>query len=108
MSWTSSKSVWRSSGRKTRLHRLRHHQPFLGQPKPAWSLEKGSNGSPLLHPDHADVPMMSLGGRSTWSTTFHAYGVFVSLTDTVYYFGDIEVLRNCREQRYPPASRSGP
>jgi len=37
---------------------------------------------------------MDLGGKSTWSTTFHTYGVLVTPTDTVYYLDDIEVLRH--------------
>ena len=66
---------------------------FWAQPKPAWTEEKGADGKPLHH-GHADVPMMNLGGKSTWSTTFHTYGVLITPTDTVYYFDDIEVLRH--------------
>tara|TARA_R110002096_G_scaffold59069_2_gene148312 strand:- start:3439 stop:5400 length:1962 start_codon:yes stop_codon:yes gene_type:complete len=40
----------------------------------------------------ADI--MNLGGKSYWSTTFHTYGVFIGLEETVYYFDDIEVLRH--------------
>lgn len=40
------------------------------------------------------VPMMELGGKSYWSSTFHTYGVRVGLDETVYYFDDIEVLRH--------------
>ncbi|MDA3799589.1 MAG: family 16 glycosylhydrolase [Kiritimatiellae bacterium] len=40
------------------------------------------------------APMMKLGGKSYWSTTFHTYGVYVDEKDTVYYFDDIEVLRH--------------
>lgn len=50
------------------------------------------------------VPIMELGGRSYWSSTFHTYGVYVGLDDTVYYFDDIEVLRhptNGVSIRYP-------
>lgn len=43
---------------------------------------------------HTRPPMMELGGKSYWSTTFHTYGVYVDATDTVYYFDDIEVLRH--------------
>jgi hypothetical protein len=53
------------------------------------------------HPDGAEkknvtrrVPIMELGGRSYWSTTFHTYAVKIGLDDTVYYFDDIEVLRH--------------
>jgi hypothetical protein len=40
------------------------------------------------------VPMMELGGKSYWSTTFHTYGVYIGLEETVYYFDNIEVLRH--------------
>jgi hypothetical protein len=43
--------------------------------------------------DHIDVPMMELGGKSSWSTTFHTYGVKITPTDTIYYFDDLEVFR---------------
>lgn len=43
---------------------------------------------------HTRVPMMELGGKSYWSTTFHTYGVYVDATDTVYYFDNHEVLRH--------------
>ena len=43
---------------------------------------------------HTRPPMMELGGKSFWSTTFHTYGVYVDQKDTVYYFDDIEVLRH--------------
>lgn len=38
--------------------------------------------------------IMELGGRSYWSTTFHTYGVFIGLEETVYYFDDTEVFRH--------------
>lgn len=44
--------------------------------------------------DHVDVPVMDLGGKSSWSTTFHTYAVKITKTDTIYYFDDIEVLRH--------------
>ena len=50
------------------------------------------------------VPIMELGGKSYWSSTFHTYGLYVGLDDTVYYFDDIEVLRhptNSVSIRYP-------
>lgn len=40
------------------------------------------------------VPMMEIGGKSYWSTTFHTYAVRIDLDDTVYYFDDIEVFRH--------------
>jgi hypothetical protein len=42
----------------------------------------------------ARPPIMKLGGKSYWSTTFHTYGVRIGLKETVYYFDDIEVLRH--------------
>lgn len=45
------------------------------------------------------VPIMELGGRSYWSTTFHTYGVKVTETDTIYYFDDIEVMRHPTGER---------
>jgi hypothetical protein len=47
---------------------------------------------------------MELGGKSYWSSTFHTYGLYVGLDDTVYYFDDIEVLRHPTgsvSSRYP-------
>ncbi len=66
---------------------------FWAQPKPDFTLQKGPDGKPLT-PSHRDVPVMTLGGKSTWSTTFHTYGVKITDTDTIYYFDDIEVLRH--------------
>jgi len=43
---------------------------------------------------HTRAPMMELGGKSYWSTTFHTYGIRVDKEDTVYYFDNIEVLRH--------------
>lgn len=42
----------------------------------------------------ATPPIMELGGKSYWSTTFHTYGVLIGLEETVYFFDDIEVLRH--------------
>lgn len=61
--------------------------------KPQWLLDKGPDGKPAT-PSHCDVPMMSLGGKSSWSTTFHTYGIKITDTDTIYYLDDIEVLRH--------------
>ena len=44
--------------------------------------------------DHCDIPMMDLGGKSTWSATFHTYAVKITQTDTIYYFDDIEAYRH--------------
>jgi hypothetical protein len=54
--------------------------------------------------DHIDVPIMDLGSKSTWSTTFHTYGVKITKTDTVYYFDNIEVFRHSTK----PLSKSQP
>ena len=58
--------------------------------------QKGADGKPLKLsvPTTKRVDMTQLGGRASWSTTFHTYGLLVTKTDTVYYFDDIEVLRH--------------
>ncbi|HAI12923.1 MAG TPA: hypothetical protein DCM28_14535 [Phycisphaerales bacterium] len=38
--------------------------------------------------------IMELGGKSYWSTTFHTYGCYIGVEETVYYFDNIEVLRH--------------
>ena len=43
---------------------------------------------------HKSIDMLSIGGRSSWSTTFHTYGVYIGLKETVYYLDDIEVFRH--------------
>lgn len=58
---------------------------FWGQNNP--------DGSKKEHPNTV-AKIMELGGKSYWSTTFHTYGCQVGLTDTVYYFDDIEVFRH--------------
>ncbi|QDT66314.1 glycoside hydrolase family 16 protein [Calycomorphotria hydatis] len=58
---------------------------FWNQKNPDGSKKKG-------YSTRADI--MNLGGKSYWSTTFHTYGVYVGLEETVYYFDDIEVLRH--------------
>ena len=40
------------------------------------------------------IPMRELGGKSTWSDTFHTYGCKVTETDTIYYCDNIEVSRH--------------
>jgi hypothetical protein len=58
--------------------------------------QKDPNGKPLklAVPTSKRVEMTQLGGKSSWSTTFHTYGLLVTKTDTVYYCDDIEVLRH--------------
>jgi len=53
--------------------------------------EKDANGQKLTD-DHTDVPMMDKGGKSTWSTTFHTYGMRIMPTEITYYFDDIPVF----------------
>jgi len=40
------------------------------------------------------IPITELGGKSYWSTTFHTYGLYVGLEETVYYFDNIEIFRH--------------
>jgi hypothetical protein len=54
---------------------------------------KGPDGKPKKA-DHVDVKMTAMGGKSSWSTTFHTYAVKITETDTIYYFDDMEVLRH--------------
>lgn len=44
--------------------------------------------------DHKDAPIMDMGGKSSWSTTFHTYAVKVTAMDTTYYFDNIEFFRH--------------
>lgn len=53
--------------------------------------EKDDKGVQLKD-DHADIPIMDLGGKSTWSTTFHTYGIKITDTESTYYFDDIPVF----------------
>lgn len=55
--------------------------------------QKKADGTPKKEYDRV-IPIMELGGRSYWSTTFHTYAVYVDLENTVYYFDDIEVFRH--------------
>jgi hypothetical protein len=67
-----------------------------------WS-QKNPDGSPLKSHSRV-VPIMELGGKSYWSTTFHTYGIYIGLEETVYYFDDIAVLRhptNSYSRDYP-------
>lgn len=53
--------------------------------------QKDANGVQLKD-DHADIPIMDLGGKSTWSTTFHTYGMKITDTECTYYFDDLPVF----------------
>ena len=49
------------------------------------------------HPREAtykSIDMLSIGGGSSWSTTFHTYGVYIGFKETVYYCDNIEVFRH--------------
>lgn len=48
---------------------------------------------PEGHPGKV-IPIMELGGKSYWSTTFHTYGLYIGLEETIYYFDNIEVFRH--------------
>jgi hypothetical protein len=58
--------------------------------------QKGPDGKQLKLsvPTTKRIDMTQLGGKSSWSTTFHTYGLLVTQTDTVYYCDDVEVLRH--------------
>ena len=58
--------------------------------------QNGPDGKPVKYsyPRSKVIPIMELGGKSYWSTTFHTYAVKITATDTIYYFDDIEVLRH--------------
>ena len=82
---TKTGGIW------TAYHATTH---FWGQPEPAWvkSKEKGPDGNP--YSAHTMVRPMNIGSKTSWSTTFHTYGLLVTPKDTIYYLDDIEVLRH--------------
>jgi hypothetical protein len=57
---------------------------------------QGPDGKPLKmsFPTSKRIDMTQLGGKSSWSTTFHTYGLLVTKSDVVYYFDNIEVFRH--------------
>lgn len=102
--WTLTKGDW---GKKGPCDELDIIEAYGGVGKknpnhPGYSItthfwnQKGPDGQPLKfsYPTNRVVPMMDLGGKSYWSTTFHTYAVKITKTDTIYYFDDIEVLRH--------------
>ncbi len=60
--------------------------------------QKNAAGQPLDKAegkdDHHDISMMDLGSKSSWSTTFHTYGIKITTSDVIYYFDDMEVFRH--------------
>ena len=58
--------------------------------------QAGKDGKPLKLgvPTNITVDMTRLPGRSSWSTTFHTYGLLVTATDTIYFCDNTEVLRH--------------
>jgi hypothetical protein len=55
--------------------------------------QKDAQGKPIKDA-HKVIDMTRLGNRSSWSTTFHTYGIKVTPTDTIYYLDDKEVFRH--------------
>ncbi len=53
----------------------------------------GPDGKPR-EADHKNAPIMDIGGKSSWSTTFHTYAVKVTKSSTIYYFDNIEFFRH--------------
>ena len=54
-----------------------------------WWGQKDMGKAPHAFPD-----AQKMAGGSSWSWTFHTYGLAITETDTVYYFDDVEVLRH--------------
>ena len=72
---------------------------FWGQdndPRLEWARKKLPDGrdNPEYVPPHAWTNAMSVAGGSSWSWTFHTYGLLITETDTVYYFDNVEMLRH--------------
>ncbi len=74
--------VGRGNPNSDKYHIVSH---FWRQKNPDGSKKKGF---------HRRVPMMEMGGKSFWSTTFHTYAVMIGKKETVYYFDNMEVLRH--------------
>lgn len=55
--------------------------------------QRDADGREVEHPSQR-VDMLSIGSCSSWSTTFHTYGLYVGMKDTVYYLDGIEVFRH--------------
>ena len=72
---------------------------FWGQdkdPRLAWARKKLPDGSqnPDYRAPHVWADMTPVGGKSSWSWTFHTYGLAITETETIYYLDDVEMLRH--------------
>src|SRR5581483_7813673 len=58
--------------------------------------QTGPGGQPLKLsvPSDKRADMTRLGGRSSWWTTFHTYGLLGTQADTVYWCDGVEGLRH--------------
>jgi len=58
--------------------------------------QQGADGQPLRLsvPSSARIDMTRFGSGTSWSTTFHTYGLLVTRADTVYSCDGVEVLRH--------------
>ena len=65
-------------------------------PRLEWSRKKLADGkdNPGYIPNHLWADAMTVGGKSSWSWTFHTYGLLITETDTVYYLDNVEMLRH--------------
>ena len=55
--------------------------------------QKDSEGKEIKAPwKHID--MLEIGSKTSWSTTFHTYGLYVGKDSTVYYLDNIEVFKH--------------
>jgi hypothetical protein len=55
--------------------------------------DQGEAGKVQKGVDNA-IPMYELGGKSSWSDSFHTYGCKLTQSDTIYYCDDLEVGRH--------------
>lgn len=69
---------------------------FWGQSNVDWYEKKTPDGkpNPYFKPHSARNDTITLGGKSSWSWTFHTYGLAIGEKETIYYFDNIEVLRH--------------